>query len=80
MSPKTALIAIEKRQHAGQDGKVIAPNYEIFLNFLQEMNGSIVGSNMKVAVVNVSIDFQQYFNYSRVAELNLFKIQSQLME
>lgn len=80
MSPKTALIAIEKRQHAGQDGEVIAPNYEIFLKFLQEMNWSIVGSNMKVAVVNISIDFQQYFNYSRVSELNLFKIQSQLME
>ena len=80
MSSKTALIAIEKRQHAGQGGKVIAPNYDMFLKLLGELNGSIVGSNMKVSVLNISIDFQQYFKYSRVAELNLFKIQSQLME
>ena len=48
MSPKTAYIAIEKRQHAGNDGEIIAPNYEIFLQELSFLNGTIVNNKLKV--------------------------------
>ena len=33
--PKIALIAIEKRLHAGEEGEIVAPNYQIFFIFKQ---------------------------------------------
>ena len=74
ISPKTAFIAIEKRQHAGSDGVIVAPNYDIFLDQLSQLDNSLIGENTNVSVANVPINFQQFFKYSRVNELNLFKI------
>ena len=74
MSPKTAFIAIEKRKHAGNNGEIIAPNFEIFLECLSNLNGINLNSNLKVSVSNIPITFKQYFSYSRVSELELFKV------
>ena len=71
MSPKKALIAIEKRQHAGSNGRIVAPNYEIFLQELSDLNRL-----RHINVTSIEIDFKQYFKYSRVKELTLFKIES----
>lgn len=71
MSPKKAFIAIEKRQHAGSNGQIVAPNYEIFLQELSDLN-----SSRHINVTSIEIDFKQYFKYSRVKELTLFQIQS----
>ena len=77
LSPKTAYIAIEKRQHAGNEGEIIAPNYEIFLQELSFLNGTVLNNKLKVSVVSIAPNFKQYFKYSRVAELNLFQITSE---
>ena len=74
-SAKTAFIAIEKRQHAGINGTIIAPNYEIFLEQMTLLHNSIL-DEYKIVVENISIGFTQYLKYSRVNELNLFKITS----
>merc|ERR1712126_3186 len=75
ISSKTAFIVIEKRQHAGNNGEIIAPNYKIFLEQMSSLHNSILNNN-KIKVENVSLSFDQYLKYSRVNELNLFKITS----
>jgi len=76
MSSKTAYIAIEKRKHAGTGGEIVAPNYKIFLDQLSQLENSPLNAKLQVNVTNIPLDFGQYFNYSRVSELNLFKINS----
>ena len=71
MSPKKALIAIEKRQRAGSNGQIVAPNFEIFLQELSALDNS-----RRVSVTSIEVDFKQYFKYSRVKELTLFQIES----
>lgn len=75
VSCKTAFIAIEKRQHAGNNGEIIAPNYKIFLEQMSLLHNAILNNN-KIKVENISLSFDQYLKYSRVNELNLFKITS----
>ena len=71
LSPKKALIAIEKRQHAGPNGQIVAPNYELFLQELSDLN-----CDSYIHVTSIDIDFTQFFKYSRVKELTLFRIES----
>ena len=75
VSCKIAFIAIEKRQHAGNNGEIIAPNYKIFLEQMSLLHNAILNDN-KIKVENISLSFDQYLKYSRVNELNLFKITS----
>ena len=75
ISSKTAFIAIEKRQHAGNNGEIIAPNYKIFLEQMSLLHNSILNNN-KIKVENIFLSFDQYLKYSRVNELNLFQITS----
>ena len=76
LGPKVALIAIEKRLHAGEDGEIVAPNYEIFLKSLSDLNKSRLNQNTTVEVSSVKLDFTKSLQYTRVSELNLFKIES----
>ena len=76
LGPKIALIAIEKRLHAGEDGEIIAPNYEIFLKSLADLDKSVLNNNTRVEVSYLDVDFPQCLQYTRVPELNLFKIES----
>jgi len=76
MSPKTAYIAIEERKHAGNGGEIVAPNYKIFLDQLNQLENSPLNTKMQVNVTNIPLNFGQFFNYSRVSELNLFQIKS----
>ena len=76
LGPKVALIAIEKRLHAGEDGQIVAPNYEIFLKSLSDLNQSRLNQNTTVEVSSVNLDFTKSLQYTRVSELNLFKIES----
>ena len=76
LGPKVALIAIEKRVRAGEDGEIVAPNYEIFLKSLSDLNKSRLNQNTTVEVSSVKLDFTKSLQYTRVSELNLFKIES----
>ena len=76
LGPKVALIAIEKRLHAGEEGEIVAPNYEIFLKSLSDLNKSRLNQNTRVEVSSVNLDFRKSLQYTRVSELNLFKIES----
>ena len=76
LGPKTALIAIEKRLHAGEDGEIVAPNYKIFLESLTDLHGSELSKDIRVEVTHLEVDFPQCLQYTRVPELNLFKVES----
>ena len=76
LGPKVALIAIERRLHAGEEGEIVAPNYEIFLKSLSDLHNSRLNQNTKVEVSSLNVDFPKSLQYTRVSELNLFRIES----
>ncbi len=65
-------IAIERRLHAGDQGKLMSPNFDLFLNQLQNLQK--VCPN--VLVYKISINFDQPFRdyYNRVEESCLWKL------
>jgi len=75
-APKVAYIAIEKRQRTGSEGGVVAPNFEYFLENLSQLHLSKPKDNVKLQVTREDINFPQYFEYTRVLELTLWKIES----
>ena len=79
LGPKVALIAIEKRLHAGEEGEIVAPNYEIFEESLSDLNKSNLNERTTVEVTQINVDFPQCLQYSRVKELHLFKIESRII-
>lgn len=77
-APKVAFIAIEKRQRTGSEGGVVAPNFEHFLENLSQLHLSKPKENVTIKVSRENTNFPQYFNYTRVLELTLWKIESNL--
>lgn len=75
-APKVAFIAIEKRQRTGSEGGVVAPNFEYFLENLSQLHLSKPKENVTLQVTREEINFPQYFKYTRVLELTLWKIES----
>jgi len=75
-APKVAFIAIEKRQRTGNEGGVVAPNFEYFLENLSQLHLSKPTENVTLQVTREEINFPQYFKYTRVLELTLWKIES----
>ena len=75
-APKVAFIAIEKRQRTASEGAVVAPNFEIFLENLSQLHLSKPRENVIIKVTKENTNFSQYFKYSRVLELTLWKIES----
>lgn len=71
-SPKVAYIAIEKRERVGDGGKVIAPNFEYFL---EEMD-ALEKMHKNIKVTKMDKDFAQCFSYTRVNELTLWSVES----
>ena len=80
LAPKIAIVAIEKRQRAGNEGSIIAPNFEYFLENLSHLNNLNLSKSVKLKVSQVDINFPQFFTYSRVLELTLWKIESLLID
>ena len=77
-APKVAFIAIEKRQRTGCGGAVVAPNFEYFLENLSQLHLSKPKENVIINVKEEDTKFPQYFSYTRVQELTLWKIESSL--
>jgi len=75
-APKVAFIAIEKRQRTGDEGALIAPNFEYFQENLEQVHLSRPRDNVMLKVTREETDFQQFFKYSRVLELTLWKVES----
>jgi predicted nicotinamide N-methyase len=68
----TVLVAIERRNRIGEDGKVTAPNFEHFLRCLDKFERDHEDT---FSVEKISLDFHQHFQcYNRVNELNLWQI------
>lgn len=68
---KSVIIALEKRYvFTMADLDSVAPCYETFLSFLQQRN-----IKNKWTLEQIPIDFPQYFQYDRVKEFVLWKIQ-----
>jgi len=78
LAPKVAYIAIEKRKRTGNDGALIAPNFEYFEENLEHVHLSRPKHNVVLTVSKLDTDFKQFFKYSRVLELTLWKIESVL--
>jgi len=76
--PKLAFIAIEKRERTGCEGAIIAPNFEYFLENLSNLHLTNPSSTVTIKVTEESTKFPQYFNYTRVQTLTLWKIESNL--
>eukprot|EP00092_Neocalanus_flemingeri_P015063 GFUD01016270.1.p1 GENE.GFUD01016270.1~~GFUD01016270.1.p1 ORF type:complete len:296 (+),score=88.09 GFUD01016270.1:56-889(+) len=77
-APKVVFIAIEKRQRTSCDGALEAPNFEYFLENLSLLHSSKPKENVTVKVSEEDTKFSKYFNYTRVEELTLWKIESDL--
>ena len=77
-APKVAFIAIEKRRRTGSEGALIAPNFEYFLDNIQQLHLSQPRENVILKVTSENTNFTQFFKYSRVRELTLWKIESLL--
>lgn len=75
-APKVAFIAIEKRQRTGDEGALIAPNFEHYQENLEQVHLSRPRDNVMLKVTREDTDFQQFFKYSRVLELTLWKVES----
>ncbi len=66
------LIAVEQRRRAGEDGRVASPNFDLFIECLDELKKDLKGS---FVIEKLALDFEQFFQqYERVNELNLWRI------
>jgi len=71
---KTVFIAIERRLWTGDDGTVIAPNFEFFLENLETLEKGRDSDNYTLRVTEEGTDFSQFFKYNRVNELRLWRL------
>ena len=70
------FLAIERRQSDPRDSdQVFASNFAFFKHKLDALDGCNIG-NLMVRVKNENIDFAQFFQYSRVPELTLWRVES----
>jgi len=75
-TPKVVFLAIERRQSDPRDSEqVFASNFAFFKHKLDSLRGCVI-ENFEVSVNQESIGFDQYFHYSRVSELTLWRIES----
>ena len=70
---KTIFIAIERRLWTDNHGNLVAPNFDIFKEHLEELSNLQINES-KVLVEELKTDFPKYFEYNRVPELTLWKI------
>ena len=74
------FLAIERRQSDPRDSdQVFASNFAYFKHKLDALNGCNVGINL-VTVNQERLDFAQFFRYSRVPELTLWRVESRKEE
>eukprot|EP00088_Acartia_fossae_P037924 TRINITY_DN3916_c0_g1_i10.p1 TRINITY_DN3916_c0_g1~~TRINITY_DN3916_c0_g1_i10.p1 ORF type:complete len:280 (+),score=26.82 TRINITY_DN3916_c0_g1_i10:39-878(+) len=72
---KEVYIAVEKRREASPGGQIIAPMFSYFHQCLhQDLHKTVINDRSTVIVEELQIDFPQYFVYTRVPELTLWKI------
>ena len=70
------FLAIERRQSDPRDSdQVFASNFAFFKYKLDSLNGCNIG-HLLVRVKQECIDFAQFFQYSRVPELTLWRVES----
>ena len=73
---QVVFLAIERRQSDPRDSEqVFASNFAFFKHKLDSLRGCVI-ENFEVSVNQESIGFEQYFHYSRVGELTLWRIES----
>ena len=73
---QVVFLAIEQRQSDPRDSdQVFASNFAFFKHKLDALNGCNVG-HLLVRVKQECIDFAQFFQYSRVPELTLWRMES----
>lgn len=70
-------IAIEKRREVGENGCIVAPYYAYFEQCIGELQG-LLSNERRIKVDEMLIDFPKYFDYNRVNELTLWKIEARL--
>lgn len=76
-TPKVAFLAIEKRQTDPRDSvSVFASNFAYFKHSLDELNGKLLPGGLSIRVTQEKTDFRQFFAYTRVQELTLWRVQS----
>jgi hypothetical protein len=84
LGPKTALIAIERRERAAHGGGLAAPNFDLFTSQLANLHGLRLGEDDEAPRLYVSVEavepaqVPQHFHYSRVSQLTLWRIVSSL--
>ncbi len=75
--PKTAWLAVERRERAADGGGLAAPNFDLFKSGLDALQGARLNNLVVVSVEEVDPGgVKQYFIYSRVSQLTLWKIVS----
>ena len=73
---QVVFLAIERRQSDPRDSEqVFASNFAFFKHKLDSLRGCVI-EDFEVSVNQESIGFDQYFHYSRVVELTLWRIES----
>ena len=73
---QVVFLAIERRQSDPRDSdQVFASNFAFFKYKLDSLNGCNIG-HLLVRVKQECIDFAQFFQYSRVPELTLWRVES----
>ena len=73
---QVVFLAIERRQSDPRDSdQVFASNFAFFKHKLDALDGCNIGKLM-VRVNSENIDFAQFFQYSRVPELTLWRVES----
>ncbi|ESP03846.1 hypothetical protein LOTGIDRAFT_156443 [Lottia gigantea] len=76
-SSKTVYISLEKRcNFSVNDLTVVTPAYSHFLECLEILQSNLQSADCRLEYNRVSCDFPQYFKYSRLKELELWKITS----
>ena len=73
----TIYIAIEKRREAGENGTIVAPYYSYFEQCISDLQG-LVSNKRRIKVEEMVIDFPKYFDYNRVSELTLWKVEARI--
>ena len=69
----TIYIAMEKRLRFNSEGEIVAPSYEVFMEYIK----CFLKKNPFCDMQKVELNFPQYFKqyYARVEELVMFKIE-----